>query len=1329
MKYLFLITTLFLFCFSAYSNSDVAVKTLKSTEKDLDLLIDLTGKVKINEVEIGGKYYQKITVDDESEYYGKGKYPQLEYFEKGYFFAVPEKAQPSFTILEQKSIKLERKKLIPAKREIIDKEGMVTFEYQAVQNPVLVKKKTIRLEDCGYLDGNRLFKVVFSPLQITGNKAEFITNLRVKINFGESFSQRGGGTVKNTGNSNSSKIQLLNNSFALSNKKLRSQKNIIATFLDLKSDFIKLTVTESGLYKISGTELKRLGFDLSAVVLEKISVYSGAGENLSFDPVDSLRNMYHGAKEISRKIVDLNDDGNFDDDDYILFYGEAASDWKRNIDSFEHYYNKYSHENYYWINPGITVSSPFGLDMAEISNTDFDNPVIVDNFSRMIFFEDRKNLLIDYHIPYWFSAPVPSGGNVNYDLNVDYLNPDSTVYLNVTYQKKISNSANISYNVNGKFIQASTSEFPRIVVENPEQYFDNNSKNRLTISNNSSNKNNYLESYEFIYSGKINGSSKDNILFGAKLNAKLNYRFKFEDVADMTLYDITDPANVKIYPLTAENGTSFSYCNIQPSSEINYFLLNSNSYKIPQQSLLFDNSSSAKTTLHAETGRWNMVIIAPETDGFYDYLKDDEAGFLEAHKKHNGSDFKIKVINMTDINNEFGRGYQEPAATRNFIRYAHENWGVEYVLLAGDGTVDPRNEENFAVKNYIYTSDPLSSTFVGSDSFYGNLWESGNDAVQHVSVGRFTVDSRRELESVVEKTVDYITNPDLSSWRSTVLFVGDDERSGNGSGTWNETHHIRDMERSLVPTVPNSYLQKKVYLTEFPFVFDPNTSGYLKPEAEKELIRVLNEGVALFCYLGHGAPRKLAHEQVFLPASFAKLNNYKKYHLMMGGTCHFGVFDHPTERGLGEEMLVAANKGAIGLINCTVGSYSTPNRNLFQKILSGLFEDSNNKPTVGKAFQAAQNYLGGKDAAMYMYFGDPALKIFKDLEVIEGENKVSLTTLTVDSIKASVADNSDLGIDNFNGTLNMIIADSEVDRKYFNEEHWSDDHDTLSYTLPGNRIISTLSTMKDGESYSKFVLPKDLNYGESGAKISFYAHNEELELTGSIDTVSIKGAQGAHDNTPPQITVKYNDLNYQAGDPVGQNPVIYIEMYDVNGINTSGGIGHKMLMEIDGNEIELNNYFSYFVDSYQKGYARYQLIGLSEGKHIIKASAWDTYNNYSEVISEIDIIADDENSVRKIGNIVNYPNPIKGSGTTFTFSASNPDDLKSFKISIYTINGRKIKVMDSYDINFENSYQTLKWDGRDDDGDIPANGVYFYKVEVKYQNKTVTEIEKLMIAR
>ena len=92
----------------------------------------------------------------------------------------------------------------------------------------------------------------------------------------------------------------------------------------------------------------------------------------------------------------------------------------------------------------------------------------------------------------------------------------------------------------------------------------------------------------------------------------------------------------------------------------------------------------------------------------------------------------------------------------------------------------------------------------------------------------------------------------------------------------------------------------------------------------------------------------------------------------------------------------------------------------------------------------------------------------------------------------------------------------------------------------------------------------------------------------------------------------------------------------------------------------------------------------------------------------------------------NYPNPFSD-GTHFTFTLTQiPDELK---INIYTVAGRLVKKIDIPASQLNYDFNKIYWDGKDADGDNLANGVYFYKVIMKDDDKTEESIHKMAILK
>jgi hypothetical protein len=96
-----------------------------------------------------------------------------------------------------------------------------------------------------------------------------------------------------------------------------------------------------------------------------------------------------------------------------------------------------------------------------------------------------------------------------------------------------------------------------------------------------------------------------------------------------------------------------------------------------------------------------------------------------------------------------------------------------------------------------------------------------------------------------------------------------------------------------------------------------------------------------------------------------------------------------------------------------------------------------------------------------------------------------------------------------------------------------------------------------------------------------------------------------------------------------------------------------------------------------------------------------------------------------VKDFYNFPNPMK-TETDFVFNLLGDSNPLNSKIKIYTTAGRLIK-----EINFNAviGFNKIFWDGKDDDGDAPANGTYLYKIVTEGESKSETGIQKLVILR
>lgn len=215
------------------------------------------------------------------------------------------------------------------------------------------------------------------------------------------------------------------------------------------------------------------------------------------------------------------------------------------------------------------------------------------------------------------------------------------------------------------------------------------------------------------------------------------------------------------------------------------------------------------------------------------------------------------------------------------------------------------------------------------------------------------------------------------------------------------------------------------------------------------------------------------------------------------------------------------------------------------------------------------------------------------------------------------------------------------------------------------------------------------------------------------------------DTSKPSLKIAFDGIDILDGDYVSSNPEINIELSDLSLLPITDTSAVTIFMN-DEPVYYFNNQSilsSEFNAENPKAVVTYT-PELSDGEHVLKVFGQNSLG------SMVDSVGDEKHFVVtsevKLLDVYNYPNPTSGE-TYFTFKLTQiPDELK---IKIYTIAGRLIKEISipSSDLRFD--FNKIYWDGRDEDGDNLANGVYLYKVILTAGDTTEDVIQKLAIVR
>lgn len=221
----------------------------------------------------------------------------------------------------------------------------------------------------------------------------------------------------------------------------QSSLNYTTSSVLSSGNWYKLSLESSGIYIITYNNLNEMGINVNAIDPRTIRLFGNGGGML---PENNADFRYDDLEE-NAIIVIGEEDGSFDAQDYILFYGEAPTTWKYNSfkQVFEHTNHLYSDQTFYF----LTTDSGQGKRVGKLENTSNEVTDIVTTFNDYASHEiDEVNLIksgrkwlgevFDFLTEYDFSFDFPA------------IDPESPVYFKANVVARSTINSSFTFKVN-----------------------------------------------------------------------------------------------------------------------------------------------------------------------------------------------------------------------------------------------------------------------------------------------------------------------------------------------------------------------------------------------------------------------------------------------------------------------------------------------------------------------------------------------------------------------------------------------------------------------------------------------------------------------------------------------------------------------------------------------------------------------------------------------------------------------------------------------------------------------------------------------------------------
>ncbi len=1106
------------------------------------------------------------------------------------------------------------------------------------------------------------------------------------------------------------------------------KKSIINSVL-ANGQWVKFEAPEEGIYKIDYSMLSSYGIDPATVDPRTIKIYNNGGKPLPENPdADRPEDLVENAIVVAGE-----SDGKFDQSDYILFYGRGNNFW--DYDSASHnisrVFNIYTDHNYYWITSG-GINGKRAIDKTSLNQTgayeqnstkafisrdddkinilssgrkflgdEFNNVVLSNTYTNKL--DGRINSVpVEYHLSFVTASQNPTAIDV-------YENSTRIWHLNMP--TAVSN-----------YIDAK--EYTATVFYNGS-LADNRSILHYNFTPNSASAKGYIDYYEIVFQKELQAFNDFLLFFSKDTSAVIKYHVTGFTNSNIKVFDVSDYNGMKqITNAQISGGECLFQANEQQGDVSKYIAVTGDQYKTPVNPQESENSN-----IHGIADGAKFIIIT--------HKNFKEAADRLKNYRENQAPYKLStlVIDIDDIFNEFAGGLPDISGIRDFIKYAFDNWQTppDYVLFFGAGNFDYKDMLGYNT-NFLppyETPESFNEIFsYSTDDFFINL-DAANEKVD-VATGRITCKTLESANNAVDKIIHYETSSDKGLWRNLITLVADDAYQGAKYENWGFTSSSESLANQVIP---QSYNFNKLYMAAFPVVI--TGAGKRMPAGNKAILKAMNEGTLIVNFIGHGAPYVWTDEYIFEQGvSIPQLHN-DRYFLLTAATCDFGYFDDPAFVSGAEELALKSDGGSIASIASTRPVYQDNNVRLMNKFFTELMQRSNDNTrgiAIGEAMYLTKQdpSLTDVNAKKFLIFGDPTVRLLNpaydaEIDSINGQavtTGLQIKALSHTRISGRIIHPDSTLWNDFNGEGNLEVFDSKRTETIanLNNEH---------VTRQGGIIFNGRVSVNNGRFDADFVVPKDISYQDQNGKIVFYFNNQTEDGLGYTNKIIVGGTDTSttNDGKGPEIDIFFDNASALNSTLITPNSNLVIKLTDETGLNTTGtGIGHQLqgiLNDQEDNPIDFTRYFTGDLDAGgRSGEVNYKFSGLDQGNYSLKVKAWDVFNNFNTETVYFSVVSGDDLEIR---DVYNYPNPFSGN-TTFTFQRNQINDAE-VRVKIYTVSGRLIREIENY--HTTDKFVRIPWDGRDQDGNIIANGTYLYKIIVKNLdgNFTKSVLGKLAVIR
>ncbi|MEO0102390.1 MAG: C25 family cysteine peptidase [candidate division WOR-3 bacterium] len=1156
-----------------------------------------------------------------------------------FFLGIPQTGEISLTAQGGKETLQEGKLLFDLDGNPVEEIG---------ENPRLAAIKSIE-----YLRDVRYARVCLFPVQWLGNGFRVYNEIKVNVSYGKPpvIVERADYFDDVYENS------FINGERAKFYKCQVFQGEVGYSFFATSLNWVKIKIDSTGIYKITGADLKGIGVNLSGLNPKTLKIYH-IGKFLSntFYPDTMVELPIYVAGE---------EDLKFDEKDFILFYGQRLN-------------SLYTNFNCYWLTWGLKEGKRMKrylgrpLPSAPSLTTGYDSL----HFEFDLLCPARSGLL-------WSWEYLAKARGEEQNVIKKFILPQAKTLEEITFAFfGKSDSGRLRFFLNENLLDSflfkrENPPIPSLFKKTLREPISETVALKISLYGEKEQEI-YLDYIKIIYEKDL--LQKKTNLLPIKIEKRGNYNLittsvpkpsHIFEIFEDTITGLPDPRLIEEFTVSGETiifGKTFYY----PTQ---FLIGNQEGWRRP---LRMERKRPGR--LRAGFSAHYLLITPDEWQRFAQvlcqYRQDNIVDLPEA---------KARFALLSEVYDEYTFGIEEPGAIKKFLQEKRPY----YVILIGDATYDYRGNLPYkkypGVPTYEYgydfSANPYTDRAYACDAWYADF--DGEGWSPDIILSRLPVRNEKEFNTFIQKIKNF--EKTKSPYRQRFLLAGDDEFNGYYDRPDNIRFgtHIEQCE-GICNLLGQEFEPVKIYLTEYPYS-QPND----KPEARQSLISTLNEGVGLMTFFGHGWVGWLTHEKFLDLSSLSQLKNKDKPFFGFYGSCGVGKFDETEQECLAEE-LQRREGGAIATVAASKATSSSINYYFAQSLFAPLINRW--KVPIGKGFLTAW----GTDRK-YHLFGDGATFI----PIIYATQPMICNpcTLKPGAVITLQCDTARI----IEGKYQLTACSPKLYRYYRSYLG------SLTYTLPGEILFTGPGRFSENRINAKFLFPKipypDVRYVENGsytlmpnsAKIRLWAVARDTGINYIIDNLPWSREEiTSSDTIGPILTLYWKGKEIKDSTPIEKEFTLEGRIYDESGIALlkSYPLGFYLNNQQDFRDLRSEMEFQF--SSYQNATFRYpfRLMEPCSLTFII----YDNLGNETKKSYKFKPISDTNLTIENCHYIQT------GTSGYFTFNLSLP---ASVLIKIYSLSGRFVKEIATIG---ESGFNRVYFDGLDRFGKRIPKGIYLYQI-------------------